>query len=153
MEKNKTHQVWLISSQSKHPSKKTCTQNSHFFCFVWDMTQLWWKHQCTRNTKWKKMCFQMSSKQRKLKVWETSKHWNIKTFALDVKRKIDLHPKVFTIKKKLLSTMSLSRYVVQLHRKALETQKGKIKGNSEQLFSVFKLDFILKASASIRDLK
>lgn len=100
MEKNKTHQVWLISSQSKHPSKKTCTQNSHFFCFVWDMTQLWWKHQCTRNTKWKKMCFQMSSKQKKLKVWETSKHWNIKTFALDVKRKIDLHPKVFTIKKK-----------------------------------------------------
>lgn len=62
----------------------------------------------------------MSSKQRKLKVGETSKHWNIKTFALDVKRKIDLHPKVFTVKK-LLSTMSLSRYAVQLHRKALET--------------------------------
>lgn len=119
MEKNKTHQEWLTSSQNKHPSKKTCTQKSHSFRFVREMTQLWWKYQCTRNRKWRKMCFQMSNKQRRLKVGETSKHQNIKPFALGLKRKIDLHPKVFTVKK-LLSIMSLSRYVVQLHRKASE---------------------------------
>lgn len=85
MEKNKTHQVWLISSQNKYPSKKTCTQKFHFFCFVWEMTQLRWKHQCTRNRKGKEMCFLLSSKQIKLKVGKASRHWNLKPFALVVR--------------------------------------------------------------------
>lgn len=150
MEKNKTHWVWLTSSWNKHPSKKTCTQKSHSFCFVWEMTQLWWKHQCTGNRKWRKMHFQMSSKQRKLKVGETSKHWNIKAFALGVKRKIDLHPKVFTVKSCGVSCPSpglLYNYTGKPWRHWEMKDQGKFRA------PVFKLDFILKAAASIGDLK
>lgn len=105
------------------------------------MTQLWWKHQCTRNRK--KMCFQLSSKQRKLSMGEASKHSNIKPFALGVKRKTYLHPKVFTVKNcwvPCLSPGTLYNFRGKPWRLWEMKDQGKFKA------TVFKLDFMLLLS-------
>lgn len=99
------------------------------------MIQLQWKHQCTRNRKWRKMCFQNCSKQRKLKIGESerSNHWKIKHLPWVSKEKYIFTP---------VCTMERLEYHVPLQvccaiiQESLgSTEKWKTKGNSEPLFS------------------
>lgn len=115
------------------------------------MTQLWWKHQHIGNRKWRKMWFQNCSKQRKLKIRERerSKHWNIKLFALGLKREIYLHPKVFTAEKLSSDRVPLQVCCTSIQESVGDIEKWQVKWNAELLFPGWILSWRLLLLAKI----